>query len=628
MNRTVHTRFASFAQTHSLRMLILLATLLLGSVAAMAQSTAFSYQGRLNDGANAANGAYEIQFKLFDAVTGGTQVGTTFIPTPAGVVVTNGAFTVTLDFGATAFPGADRWLEISVKPPNGAAFTTLTPRQKVTATPYAIKSLSADGLSASCNGCVTGTQIGSLPATSTNYIQNGTALQANSNFNISGNGIFGGRVGIQTGGTAPTQALDVNGTIGVFDFNPRILSAGIGTEVGAQLIQFGVNSDKFGALLNPAIQGGYFRVDTRASQGGLFQFRHRTGALLLGIEPDGTMNGNGSFNISGNGIIGGNVGIGTPTPSDRLQINGDLRLGLQAGTTTTSTYGGRLFFSGGTKFGAGDAENTDPMWMARFNSAADVSELRLNLGDNNAANSDRFSIGSTPPNSTTFTPSFTFDTNETMRVGNINRLTAGQTKRILFGDAEYVSVSEADIDDQLVLAAGNFRFKKTDLSRGDGNVEPNVDNSMQLGSSALRWSALFAANGVIQTSDARMKQGIAGLGYGLRDLMQLRPVSFQWKDNKDGRTHLGLIAQEVEAVIPEAVIRDADAKIPLGMNYTDLIPVVIKAVQEQQSALDRKDAELKAVKAENEALGARLAVLEQMMQQLKGQAEKQQPKQQ
>ena len=62
MNRTVHTRFASFAQTHFLRMLILLATLLLGSVAAMAQSTAFSYQGRLNDGANDVERQHLIRF--------------------------------------------------------------------------------------------------------------------------------------------------------------------------------------------------------------------------------------------------------------------------------------------------------------------------------------------------------------------------------------------------------------------------------------------------------------------------------------------------------------------------------------------------------------------------------------
>lgn len=588
MNRTVHTRFASFAQTHSLRMLMLLATLLLGSIAVMAQSTAFSYQGRLNDGANAANGTYELQFKLFDAVTGGTQVGATFIPTPAGVVVTNGTFTVTLDFGATAFPGANRWLEISVKPPNGAAFTTLTPRQRVTATPYAIKSLSADGLSASCNGCVTGTQIGSLPATSGNYIQNTTALQANSNFNISGNGFIGGRLALGGATTTPIFPLHF----------PNAL--------GDKISLFGQSGAHYGF----GIQGGLLQIHTDGA-GADVAFGFGSSEALTE-----------TMRIKGNG----NVGIGTPTPSDRLQINGDLRLGLQAGTTTGNTYGSRLFFSGGTKFGAGDAENSDVMWMARFNTADNASELRLSLGDDGASFSDRFSIGSSP--NSTFTPAFTFDTNETMRVGNINRLTAGQTKRILFGDLEYVSVSEADVDDQLVLAAGNFRFKKTALSRGDGNVEPNVDNSMQLGSSALRWSALFAANGVIQTSDARMKQGIAGLGYGLRDLMQLRPVSFQWKDNKDGRTHLGLIAQEVEAVIPEAVMRDADAKIPLGMNYTDLIPVVIKAVQEQQSALDRKDAELKAVKAENEALGARLAVLEQMMQQLKGQAEKQQPKQQ
>jgi len=86
--------------------------------AAMAQTTSFTYQGRLTDGGTPANGTYEIQFTLWDAVTGGTQQ-----PRPAPVTITRanvqvsaGAFTVQpLDFGAIAFPGADRYLEISVR---------------------------------------------------------------------------------------------------------------------------------------------------------------------------------------------------------------------------------------------------------------------------------------------------------------------------------------------------------------------------------------------------------------------------------------------------------------------------------------------------------------------------------
>src|SRR6185503_10294516 len=107
------------------------------------------YQGRLNDMGLPANGAYDLQFKLYDALSGGTQIGTT--ATLEDVTVSAGILTVTLDFGASAFPGANRWLEIAVRPGvSTGAFTLLSPRQPVTSTPYAIKSLdaaSADGLS-------------------------------------------------------------------------------------------------------------------------------------------------------------------------------------------------------------------------------------------------------------------------------------------------------------------------------------------------------------------------------------------------------------------------------------------------------------------------------------------------
>ena len=78
------------------------------------QTAAFNYQGRLNDNNNPANGNYEMQFKLFDALMGGAQIGgTVSYPT---VAVNSGVFSVSLDFGSAAFPGTDRFLEISLRP--------------------------------------------------------------------------------------------------------------------------------------------------------------------------------------------------------------------------------------------------------------------------------------------------------------------------------------------------------------------------------------------------------------------------------------------------------------------------------------------------------------------------------
>jgi hypothetical protein len=115
----------------------------------MAQTTAFTYQGKLTDGGNPANGSYDLQFKLFDALTSGTQQGVTLVRNP--VAASAGVFTVTLDFGANVFSGAARYLEISVRPagcvpPNCAAFTILSPRQPITSSPYAIQTLNAQQL--------------------------------------------------------------------------------------------------------------------------------------------------------------------------------------------------------------------------------------------------------------------------------------------------------------------------------------------------------------------------------------------------------------------------------------------------------------------------------------------------
>ena len=102
-----------------------------------AVGTAFSYQGYLEDGAGAADGPYDFEFKLYDADVVGTQVGITV--TRGDVPVSRGLFTVELDFGASAFGGGARWLAIAVRPgASGGLYTSLSPRQKLNPAPYAL----------------------------------------------------------------------------------------------------------------------------------------------------------------------------------------------------------------------------------------------------------------------------------------------------------------------------------------------------------------------------------------------------------------------------------------------------------------------------------------------------------
>jgi hypothetical protein len=112
--------------------------LLLGAAGAAAQTplgTAFTYQGRLQDGASPANGAYDFRFTLHDAAVGGAQVGSALRD---DVAVAEGLFTLSLDFGA-AFTGSRRWLEVAVRPgASTGAYTTVGPRQELTSAPGAI----------------------------------------------------------------------------------------------------------------------------------------------------------------------------------------------------------------------------------------------------------------------------------------------------------------------------------------------------------------------------------------------------------------------------------------------------------------------------------------------------------
>ena len=103
---------------------------------ALAQGTTFTHQGQLFDNGSPANGVYDLRFAIYDLANGGNALAGPL--TNSAVAVSNGQYTVTLDFGAGVFDGADRWLQMDVRAEGAAAFTPLTPRQPITPTPYAI----------------------------------------------------------------------------------------------------------------------------------------------------------------------------------------------------------------------------------------------------------------------------------------------------------------------------------------------------------------------------------------------------------------------------------------------------------------------------------------------------------
>ena len=322
--------------------------------------------------------------------------------------------------------------------------------------------------------------------------------------------------------------------------------------------------------------------------------------------------------------VGGNIGVGTTTPGGVFDLQRASSGDILQRFWNTSTGGAKLRYvaaNGATS----QLQLTDfDEWLAaiavdqttglqfRVRAISSINNDELGLDDSPRMTIRRngdVGIGVTNPFKRlhVMDGTGTFSDGAHVQIGGLGG--NGDEKIIMFGDSgcpgglPCVTIGEEGADDRLVVRAGRVRFKTN-------WVEPENDASTKLGDSGNRWSEVWAANGTIQTSDARLKQGITDLAYGLRELLQLRPVTFEWRDRPDGWQRLGLIAQEVQRVLPETVVVGSDPAATLGMNYTDLLPVVIKAVQEQHQAIQEQQGSIAALAAENAVLRAQIAALE------------------
>lgn len=279
-------------------LLILLFVISNGSAAA--QTSEFSYQGRLVESGNPVTGTRFFRFTLFDetgAAIPGASVEQT-LPVNAGI------FSATLDFGATPFAsGAIRSLQIEIKTNAGDAYTVLNPRQPILSAPYSIMSRSADnanrlgGILANQYVLTSDARLFDArtpTAGSGNYIQN-TATPQSASFNISGNGFIGGNFGIGT--TSPLAKLTVQTATGSYGF---LHSNGAGTS--------------FGTFIGSAIDvplGGWFGTQTNHP---LYFFTNSSLPRMTITQ-------------------GGFVGIGTTTPGAKLEVIHDSS--AIRGTTTS-----------------------------------------------------------------------------------------------------------------------------------------------------------------------------------------------------------------------------------------------------------------------------------------------------
>lgn len=317
--------------------------------------TSFTYQGQLKQGGAPADGLFDLQLTLWDDPLGGARVGPAL--TKLNVPVARGLFTLELDFG-DVFDGGARWLELSVAPAGSPDSTTLAPRQRLSATPYAVSSARA-GLAArsataddlACANCVSESELAFDVAT-----------EAELGFHKT-SGDHDGRYVKKTGDsmtgplTVPTDGLSVGsdqlalsgGRVGIGTSSPGAL-----LEVGSDPAGFLQVTDNSTTIIRHdnnvfsqhlRLQNLYSSTGGGADevgQGILFELA-RTGdptprpAGKLGVRreqewssDDASNDSYMAFSTVGDGVMAerlrisgsGNVGVGTTTPSSAIEVRG------------------------------------------------------------------------------------------------------------------------------------------------------------------------------------------------------------------------------------------------------------------------------------------------------------------
>lgn len=577
------------------------------SISISAQTTTFTYQGRLNDSAMAANGTYDLNFALFDAQAGGAQIGTT--QTRPAVSVSNGIFTVELDFGANAFPGANRFLEIAVKRSTDAGFTTLTPRQQITSSPYSIRSLSAaaadnaaqlGGTNASEFVQTTDSRLSDSrtpTAGSNNYIQNTATQQAGARFNIGGTGTANIINATTQYNIGSNRVLSNAGSSNLF--------AGVGAGTANTT---GFQNSFFGSLAGRNNTTGSSNSFYGGSAGNSNTTGNANSFFGLGAGQNNTTGFDNSFfgafagasNTTGynNSFFGSAAGRNNTTGYSNLFV------GLEAGFNNTTGILNSFF---GNAAGRNNTTGNSNLFVgtnAGFSNTTGFSNSLVgrDAGRNNTTGGDNSFFGrSTGAFNTTGGSNSFFGTRSGLsNTTGGNNTVVGNRADVGSGNLSYATAIGADS----IVSTNNTIA----LGRPDGSDKVRVYGLGGAGALPLCRNASLEIS--FCSSSLRYKSNIASFGSGLSLINRLRPISYNWKDG--GTSDVGFGAEDVAEISPLLVTYNDKGEVE-GVKYDRMSVLFVNAFKEQQTQIEAQNEQIKLLKTQNQTQQKRIDELQKLV---------------
>jgi hypothetical protein len=510
-----------------------------------AQTSVFTYQGKLNDGGAAANGSYDMQFKLFDAQTAGNQIGATV--TATNVQATAGIFSASLDFGANAFSGADRFLEIAISPAGQNNFAVLAPRQRLTSAPYSIQSLSAAN-SLNLGGIAANQYVltNDPRLDANNFVQNTTVQQASVNFNIGGSGaanVFDAAVQFNLGGS---RILSNQGTDNLF----AGIGAGAANTTGRRNAFFGRNAGNASMGSNDSTFFGF--------NAGLKQ--------TLSFANSFFGSGAGQENINGNSL----AFFGTNAGNKNVTGVNNSFYGNAAGQENTS-----------------GSFNTFLGFAAGFNNTTGGNNIFIGHLTGNVNTATQIS------NSIAIGNGISVSTSDTIILGKTGQNTQIPGKLLMGGgvmmSGNFVAQSFSNLGFE-GLYTGNLVLDNNALN----NVLPSqVHLCIRTTSLGGGFGGEMLTRCTVPFSSAANKTDVRLFAGGLEIVKRLKPVSFKWKTN--GASEIGLNAEDVAEVAPSLVTRNDKGEIE-DVKESGLNVLLINAVKQQQQQIEAQQKQIEALK--------------------------------